>query len=155
MSRRLVVIAAVLVLFALAASNQQVVYGQITSPVTNSFLSAGSNQVISWDVKGDSTNIVVLQYTTDGGSNWNFIASTGMAARSYNWVIPVGTNSWLCKIRMVRYTKRGLIPIFTTGNFSIARLNPNSQISAVFSHRIIALTNTAGHHFNRLWYFKW
>ena len=128
--------------------------GRVTSPANNSFLVAGSNQEISWNVTGDASSIVVLQYTTNGGATWNSIAPSGMAAGSYNWVIPVGTNSYLCKVRIVRYTSKGLIPVATTGNFSIANLNPYSQISAVFSHRVIALTDTTGHHFNRLWYFK-
>ncbi|HQT92646.1 MAG TPA: hypothetical protein PL001_11545 [Candidatus Kryptobacter bacterium] len=154
MSRRFVAIASFLVVFALAVSCQQVAYGQVTSPANNSFLVAGSNQEISWNVTGDASSIVVLQYTTNGGATWNSIAPSGMAAGSYNWVIPVGTNSYLCKVRIVRYTSKGLIPVATTGNFSIANLNPYSQISAVFSHRVIALTDTTGHHFNRLWYFK-
>ncbi len=154
MSNRFVAIASFLVMFALAVCCQQVAFGQITSPTNNSFLVAGSNQEITWNVKGDSSSIVVLQYTTNGGSSWNSIASSGMAAGSYNWVIPVGTNSFLCKVRIVRYTSKGLIPVSTTGNFSIANLNFYSQICAVFSRRVMALTDTTGHHFNRIKFFK-
>ncbi len=154
MNRRFVAIASFLVITAFAASHQQVVYGQITSPATNSFLIAGANQEISWKVSHDSTSFVVLQYSTDAGYTWNTIASTGIAAGSYNWIIPVGTNSYRCKVRMVKFTRMGSIPLATTGNFSIATLNPTSYSSAVFSHRVIALTDTGGHHFNRVQFFK-
>lgn len=154
MNRRFVAIASFLVIFAIAALHQQVVYGQITSPATNSFQVAGADQQISWKVKNDSTSIVLLQYSTDGGQSWNYIASSGIAAGSYDWIIPVTINSFLCKVRIVKYTGRGFTTVATTGNFSIARMSPLSTINHVFSHRVMALTDTGTRHFNRLRFFK-
>jgi hypothetical protein len=151
---RFVAIASLLVIFAVTALHQQVAYGQITSPANNSFLIAGSNQEIVWKVSSDSTSLVVLQYSTDAGYSWNYVASTGIAAGSYNWVIPLSTNAYRCRVRLVKFTASGCIQIATSGNFSIASLDPSSQISAVFSHRVMVLADTSGHHFNRVQFFK-
>ena len=154
MARRFVAIASFLVVSGFMLSHQQVVYGQITSPATNSFLIAGSSQKITWDFRGDPTRIVLLQFTTDGGRSWSPISSSGIAAGSYNWIIPVGTNSYLCKVRLVQFDRGQYRPLYATGIFSIARLNPRSEISSVFSHRVISLTDTTGHHFNRVRFFR-
>lgn len=153
MSRRFVAIASLLVISAIAVSSQQVAYGQITSPSTNSFVLAGVDQRISWNVTKDSTSIVVLQYSTDAGRNWNTIGTCGIAARSYDWIIPVAINSYLCKVRIVKYTAKGYTKVAETGNFSIARMFSLSTINEVFSHRVIALTDTSKHHFNRIQFF--
>ncbi len=150
---RFVIIAATLVISAFAVSSRQMAYGQITSPGTNTFVLAGANQRISWNVGRDSKSIVLLQYSTDAGSTWNHIAATGIAAGSYNWVIPVTVNSFLCKVRMVKYTRREFTRVAETGNFSIARMFSYSTINEVFSHRVIALTDTSKHHYNRIQFF--
>lgn len=154
MNRRFVVIAAFLAVSALAASHDQVAQAQITSPSNNSFLTAGANQEISWKVKKDSTSIVTLQYSTDAGYSWNYIASTSIGAGTYEWIIPVGINAYSCEVRIVQFTASGYTTIASTGNFSIAILNPYTSANAVFSHRVVTLTATGKHHINRNQFFK-
>jgi len=149
MKKKFMAITSFLVMSAIGASQQQVVYGQIISPANNSFLTAGANQEISWRINDDSTSIVVLQYSTDAGYNWDCIASSGIAAGSYDWIIPATVNSYLCKVRIVKFTGRGETLIASSGIFSIAILDPWWSTNEVFSHRVIALTDTVKHHPHR------
>lgn len=154
MHKRFVAVSSVMVVCLFAALPQQIAYGQITSPSNNTFLIAGSNQEITWQSSRDSTSIVLLQYSTNGGHEWNYIGTSGIAAGSYEWVIPVGTNSFLCKVRMVKCTRKGYAQVSSTGIFSIAAVNPLSEINEVFSHRVISLSDSGKHHFNRIKWFK-
>ncbi len=147
-------ITSLLVVLAIASSLQQVAYGQITSPAEYSNLTAGANQEITWKVKGDSACIVLLQYSTDAGLSWNYIATTGIAAGSYIWVIPVGISSYFCRVRIAKFTGAGYVQVASTGNFSIEMLNPTSGINAVFSHRVIVLLDNSKQHVGRTRFFK-
>ena len=141
MKRSLMAIVVFLGIMAVAASDQQTVCGQIISPSNNSILTAGNDQVISWRPMKDSLSTVVLQYSTDGGFSWNYIASTGIAARSYDWIIPVDLGSYFCMIRMIGYNGTAYVTLATTGNFSVLTLDQRTSSSAVFSHRALALGN--------------
>lgn len=154
MKKGFVGIASSLLFLAITGIIHQNGFGQINSPATNSFLVAGSDQKISWDVSKDSTSIVLLQYSTDAGRTWNLIASSGIAAGSYDWIVPPTINSFQCKMRMVSYSSKGFKSIASTGNFSIARVFPTSTINEVFSHRVIAVTDTGKKHYNRMRFFK-
>ena len=136
--RTFAAMAGLLLMSAILATNGQSAYGQIISPSNNSFLTAGSNQEIAWVVNNDTTSIVVLQYSTDAGYSWNFIASTGIAAGEYQWVIPVGINSLACEVRIEKFTRSGGTTIASTRDFTITSVDRLANTNAVFSHRLIA-----------------
>ena len=149
MKSRFVVIASIVVTLAFAASSGQSAFAQMISPADNSLLTAGNNELISWVVKDDTSSIVVLQYSTDDGFTWAFIASSGIAAGSYNWVIPVGINSSNCRLKIVKYTDHGYVSIAEAQHFAIMSVDPNSGVSAVFSHRVITITDKKKNHLHR------
>lgn len=154
-NRRFVVSASFFAVFLIVASQQRVAYGQkITSPSNNTFLAAGSDQPITWTLKKDTTSIVVLQYSVNGGWTWNYIGTTGIAAGSYDWITPVGVNAYFCLVRMVKFTQTGATTVASSGSFSIARLDPHSQISHAFTHRVISLSKSGRGHYKRHTFFR-
>lgn len=122
---------------------QETAYGQITLPASSSYLTAGTDQDINWNVNGESPKTVILQYSTDGGSTWNCIGSCAVSTGTYHWVIPVGVDSWDCMVRIQKCVGINLKTFASTGLFTIKSLNPNSTIQEVFSHRLVTpSTNT-------------
>ncbi len=115
----------------------QLAYGQIKSPSSYSYLTAGNDQEITWNVNGDSASIVLLQYSSDGGSTWGYIASCGMLAGSYTWVIPVNIDSWQCMVRIEKYVGTRYVTLASTGIFSIRKIDPLMSVRGVFSHRVV------------------
>ncbi|HEY9165682.1 MAG TPA: hypothetical protein VIS48_05920 [Candidatus Kryptonia bacterium] len=137
MIRRIFVFASLLVILTLCISCQQTAYGQIRTPEKYSLLTAGSDQEITWNTQGDSASIILLQFSTDGGANWDYIGTSGVLAGTYNWVIPVTINSWDCMIRMEQYNGSRYETIASTGIFSINALDPSAYAQGVFSHHPI------------------
>lgn len=77
----------------------------LTSPNGSENFLEGSSHSITWT----STNVsnVKIDYSTDGGSNYNaVVASTSASAGSYNWTVPAGTSASSCLIKIsdVSYT---------------------------------------------------
>lgn len=146
MSKIFMAAASCLIVVAMPALRRQEVYGQITSPADNSILTAGSDQVIFWKANGNSAGTVLLQYSTNGGTSWNLIASAGMVARSYDWIIPVNINSYYCMVRMQQYNGITYTTVASTGFFSVSSLDQVSTSSEVFSHRDVALSGSKKQH---------
>ncbi|PKL78386.1 MAG: hypothetical protein CVV25_11755 [Ignavibacteriae bacterium HGW-Ignavibacteriae-4] len=61
----------------------------VTAPNGGENWCAGTTQTITW--KSDGVENVKLEYSTNGGSNWNVIsASTQASTGSFSWTIPQG-----------------------------------------------------------------
>ena len=61
----------------------------VTAPNGGENWCAGTTQTITW--KSDGVDNVKLEYSTNGGSNWNVIsASTQASTSSFSWSIPQG-----------------------------------------------------------------
>lgn len=69
----------------------------LTSPNGGEEWVTGTVQNITWA----STNVseVKIEYTTNGGTNWNIIANAVPSTGIYNWAIP-NTPSTTCKVRI-------------------------------------------------------
>jgi len=69
--------------------------GTITAPTTGTCWNSGSH-TIQWTT-GNITDVnsftISLDYSTDGGSTWNSIATGLSNSGSYNWNVPTGLNS--------------------------------------------------------------
>jgi len=79
------------------------------------------------EIRWTSTNIdsVKIEYSIDGGADWNTIISSTPSNGLYNWVVPVTTyRSDICLIR-ISNTKLGTPSDISDGNFSI---HPNSKL---------------------------
>jgi hypothetical protein len=71
----------------------------LTAPDGGETWVVGSSQNITWVSKSTVAN-VVLDYSTDGGANWNSIVSSATAsAGTYAWTVP-NTVSANCKVRV-------------------------------------------------------
>jgi hypothetical protein len=141
MNKKSLVFTSIFVILLLGVSQQQMAYGQITSPANYSYLTAGADQEITWNVNGESPKTVLLQYSTDGGYTWNGIGSCAISSGSYDWVIPVGINSWACMVRIQKCDGKNYKTFASTGTFSINRLDPSVGCQEVFSHRLVATSS--------------
>ncbi len=70
---------------------------QVTSPNGGENLQAGSTKNITWTAGANIAN-VLIEYTSDNGTNWNTIVTTANSG-SYSWTVP-NTATILGKIRI-------------------------------------------------------
>jgi hypothetical protein len=77
--------------------NQVVQQIKLTSPVGGENWQAGTSQNITWNASG-ITN-VKIEYTTDGGQEWNTIANNIKSTGAYGWNLP-NISSTQCKVRI-------------------------------------------------------
>lgn len=75
---------------------------KLTYPTTGAQVAAGDSLRIYWDAS-ESTNTQRLEYSIDGGSNWQQIVNNIDATqRYYTWFVPAGISSGRCMMRVVR-----------------------------------------------------
>lgn len=75
---------------------------KLTYPTTGAQVSAGDSLRIYWDAS-ESANTQRIEYSTDGGSNWQQIVNNIDATqRYYSWFVPAGISSGRCMMRVVR-----------------------------------------------------
>ncbi|MFH0736446.1 MAG: T9SS type A sorting domain-containing protein [bacterium] len=97
----------------------------LTSPNGGELWRVGTTQNITW-TSNDIIN-VKLEYTVDGGTNWNLVvASTNAAAGIYAWTIPNAVSGTV-KVRISDVTD-ALINDVSDANFSI--YNPSVTLTA-------------------------
>ena len=81
--------------FVMDNTNPTITSGTITAPTTGTCWNSGSH-TIQWTA-GNITDVnsftISLDYSTDGGSTWNSIATGLTNSGSYNWSVPTGLNS--------------------------------------------------------------
>ena len=81
--------------FVMDNTNPTIASGTITVPTTGTCWNSGSH-TIQWTA-GNITDVnsftISLDYSTDGGSTWNSIATGLSNSGSYNWNVPTGLNS--------------------------------------------------------------
>lgn len=116
---------------------------KLTSPAGGEGLAPSTNQndqvKIGWEAFGYSTGTVTLEYSADGGTNWNTIA-TGIDINRllYSWTVPnVTTDNAL-----VRITKEGTGESSTSNPFTIIG-QPVASLAAVQCEGYINLNWTA------------
>ncbi|MFC1490616.1 PQQ-binding-like beta-propeller repeat protein [Candidatus Latescibacterota bacterium] len=99
-------------------TSDPLVFVEVISPNGGEILSAGQSIEISWDTSGIAN--VNIEYTTDGGTNWNPIAD-GINARfgEYNWLVPE-VDSNRCRIRIASVALTNLVADQSNGNFTIS-----------------------------------
>jgi len=90
-------------------------------------INAGGTTEIYWN----STNVsdIRLEYTIDGGQNWQeIIASTPASSGSYTWIVP-DTNSNHCKVKLTDVTDINVYDksndFFSIQYYELALLTPN------------------------------
>lgn len=81
----------------------------------------GSSKAITWSTSG-MVGSVIIEYSTDGGSNWStIVASTGNTG-SYSWTVPDAESS-KCRVR-ISEAADGSPSDSSDGNFSISTSAP-------------------------------
>ncbi len=61
----------------------------VTCPLGNEVFTPGTNEYIQWDVDAGNTSTFMIEYSTDGGSNWNVLSNSVDAdKRFYVWSVP-------------------------------------------------------------------
>ncbi len=75
---------------------------KITYPTTGAAVAAGDSLRIYWDAS-ESSNTQRIEYSIDGGSNWQQITNNIAASqRYYTWFVPSIISSGKCMMRVVR-----------------------------------------------------
>jgi len=77
----------------------------ITHPENGDVLTAKDAYTIEWTKKGTGISNIVLQYSTDGGTNWNYVNAvspyTITNSGTYNWAsVPEDVLSTDCKLKI-------------------------------------------------------
>ena len=81
--------------FVMDNTNPTIASGTITVPTTGTCWNSGSH-TIQWtagNITDGNSFTISLDYSTDGGSTWNSIATGLSNSGSYNWTVPTGLNS--------------------------------------------------------------
>ena len=95
----------------------------VASPAAGETRVAGVSGTIEWESQDIQT--VVIEYSTDGGSSWNHIATGSIQSRLYNWTTPPFPTSRA----KVRVSDDASAVFDESGEFAI--LLPNSWTGAV------------------------
>ncbi len=91
----------------------------IVSPNGGESWTAGTSNNISWTASGNLDSGVDLQYTTNNGVNWTYIASPNKASSPYSWSVPSGINSSQCRVKILGYYNGANVNDESNNNFSI------------------------------------
>ncbi|GEM_PF-3193828 len=102
----------------------------IISPEYNDIWKAHSTQTIEWDTtEGDGTiDSVRIEYSTDGGETWNFIAEEDGDDESFEWQLPE-EHSDDAKIRLYLEDEHELFVEEISEQFKIIALEPPENLS--------------------------
>ena len=98
-------------------------YLEITSPNGGEDWQEQSTHNITWSSGGDFLSQVKLDYSLDGGSNWNSIVTTYTSNGSYSWTLPdisTTSNSCLVKIRDYYQGSYGNLSDESNSSFTIS-----------------------------------
>ncbi len=98
-------------------------YLEITSPNGGEDWQEQSTHNITWSSGGDFLSQVKLDYSLDGGSNWNSIVTTWTSDGSYSWTLPdisTTSNSCLVKIRDYYQGSYGSLSDESNNSFTIS-----------------------------------
>jgi hypothetical protein len=63
-------------------------YGPITAPATSDSWLVGTQQNIVWTTSAGTIPNVMLEYSTDNGTNWTTIIATTPNTSPYSWTVP-------------------------------------------------------------------
>jgi len=101
----------------------------VTSPNGGESWHAGSTHNITWSTSGD-VGPVKIEYSLDGGSNWNTIVGSTVNSGSYAWTVPIlpSTN---CRVR-ISQVAGGIPSDVSDAAFSILFVIPTIQLSRTY-----------------------
>lgn len=71
---------------------------EIITPNANTVWTAGDTYKITWDYP--IFNLMTIEFSSDGGVNWDYIASRINNEEEYDWTIPEGISSMNCLVRV-------------------------------------------------------
>jgi Subtilase family/MAM domain, meprin/A5/mu/Secretion system C-terminal sorting domain/PKD domain len=113
---------------------------ELTYPLGGEGFMPTEKEKIRWDAFGNSGTFK-LEYSTDGGNNWQSIANTvGANRRYFDWTVP----STVTGLALVRIT-RGAFSDQSDTNFAIIAVPPNLRIdTACCNHFILSWDAVAG-----------
>ena len=98
-------------------------YLRLNSPNGGEDWQEQSTHNITWSSGGDFLSQVKLDYSLDGGSNWNSIVTTWTSDGSYSWTLPdisTTSNSCLVKIRDYYQGSYGSLSDESNNSFTIS-----------------------------------
>tara|TARA_B100001971_G_scaffold149044_1_gene138084 strand:+ start:96 stop:1382 length:1287 start_codon:yes stop_codon:yes gene_type:complete len=98
-------------------------YLRLNSPNGGEDWQEQSTHNITWSSGGDFLSQVKLDYSLDGGSNWNSIVTTYTSNGSYSWTLPdisTTSNSCLVKIRDYYQGSYGSLSDESNNSFTIS-----------------------------------
>ena len=99
----------------------------VTAPKNGDMFVAGTTQNITWN----SANIthVKIELTTNNGATWAQISPMTPSNGLYQWVIPTGVNSSLCRVRISNAFNNGNPSAMSTGSFTINQVAPEIKVT--------------------------
>lgn len=113
--------------------------GTILAPNGGENLLSTTNFTINWNVTG--TNIIDLEYTSDGGTNWlNIVQGIAATPSSFIWTVP-SLNSSTVKVRL-KNAINGLVLDQSNNNFSITQPTPSLYLFSPFGYENWAVGST-------------
>lgn len=118
----------------------------VTSPNGSEQWQAGTTQSVTWS----STNItnVLVEYTTDNGSNWStIVASTPASNASYSWAIPSNISTTSARVRIIDVSDNTIRDssdnTFTINNLVLSSPTGGEQLQAGTSTNITWSANSS------------
>ncbi len=105
----------------------------LSSPSAGEFVQSGSQKLIQWTASSNIQN-VKLEYTSNGGTNWNVITnSTGASAGSFTWSVPGSLNVTNARVRITSTAASSIIDstsFFTISTFQLNAPNGPAYLTA-------------------------
>jgi hypothetical protein len=97
----------------------------LTAPNGSEIWNINTTQQITWN-QNTLYNTVLLEYSTDNGSNWNIISSSAPNTGSYSWVVPNTISSQV----FVRISNIGNSGLFDVSNSAFSIQLPTPVLTA-------------------------
>jgi hypothetical protein len=131
-------------------------YSAILNPDEGTLWIAGEQDTIRWDLVTQSNNLI-LDFSTDGGTNWQMITS-GVSAddKKYGWDIPEGILSTKCLVKIKDNSTQNELAVsetFKIKPYMHTRIHPSTGdfISYKINNDRWGFSNVP----NDLWYPSW
>jgi len=100
----------------------------VLTPKDGDIYVAGTTQNITW-TSANITN-VKIELTTNNGATWSQITQLTPSNGLYQWTVPNGVNSSLCRIRISNAFNNGVPSALSAGSFTINQVAPEIKVTS-------------------------
>jgi hypothetical protein len=132
--------------------------GEIVAPKASAIWIAGENDTIRWDRINSGVSLII-EYSTNSGSNWQMIASAVSAGdKKYVWDIPKEVLSTKCFIRLRDFSTLDTLAVsemFKIKPYTITKLDINGDYIRYDSSKDVwGFANTTADIYPMSWYSR-